>query len=138
MFSITEILETIRHDIHLHEKLREMVIEEHRCFEEDNLDCLTEKNRNRVKLEKEIKNSNKAIVTMLSKSNVDSKDVDAESLEKVTLLVNKLRESIKYNMSVVEEAVENIENKKDETVKHLKTLKKGKIAINSYARYETI
>jgi len=138
MFSITKILESIRYSIHLHEQLRKMVIEESKCFEEDELDCLVEKNRDRIKLEKEIENINKVIITMLSKSNVNLKDADAESVAEVGQLMNKLRESIKYTMSIVEEAVAYIENKKDETVKQLKAIEKGKTAINSYVIYEII
>ena len=58
MSSITKIIETINHDIHLHEKLREMVIEEHKCFKEDDLGCLAEKNKKRLIIEREIENAN--------------------------------------------------------------------------------
>ena len=137
MFSIPKVLETILYNINLHEQLREVVIEECKCFEENRLDCLAEKNRDRVKLEKEIENTNNVIVTMLSKFNV-VKNVDEKSVEEVKQLMDKLRDSIKYTMTIVEETVTNIKNKKDETFKQLKTLKKGKKAINSYAIYETI
>ena len=137
MFSIPKVLETILYNINLHEQLREIVIEECKCFEENRLDCLAEKNRDRVKLEKEIENTNNVIVTMLPKFNV-VKNVDAESVEEVKQLMDKLRDSIKYTMNIVEETVTNIKSKKDKTFKQLKTLKKGKKAINSYAIYETI
>jgi len=137
MFSIPKVLETILYNINLHEQLREVVIEECKCFEENRLDCLAEKNRDRVKLEKEIENTNNVIVTMFSKFNV-VKNVDEKSVEEVKQLMDKLRDSIKYTMTIVEETVTNIKNKKDETFKQLKTLKKGKKAINSYAVYETI
>ncbi len=133
MFFFTEVIETIQHDIHLHEKLRELIIEELTCLEEDSLDCLVEKNRNRQKLEKEIKDTNKVIISLISKSNVDSKDVDIKK-EEVYLLMDELRESIKRTKNVVEEVIANIENKKEKNIKHQKTLKKGKMALNFYVR----
>ncbi len=136
MSSITEIIETINHDIHLHEKLREMVIEEHKCLKEDDLGCLAEKNRKRLIIEREIENANNSIVTLFSKSNVDSEDEDVESLKELSLLMNKLRENIKVTMNVVEETVASMVKEKDETTMQLKTLNNNRKAISSYAIYE--
>ena len=136
MSSITEIIETINHDIHLHEKLREMVIEEHKCFKEDDLGCLAEKNKKRLIIEREIENANNSIVTLFSKSNVDSEDEDVESLKELSLLMNKLREIIKDTMNVVEETVASMEKEKDKTTIQLKTLNNNRKAVSSYAIYE--
>ena len=136
MSSITEIIETINHDIHLHEKLREMVIEEHKCLKEDDLDCLAEKNKKRLIIEREIENANNSIVTLFSKSNVDSEDEDVESLKELSLFMSKLRESIKDTMNVVEETVASMEKEKDKTTIQLKTLNNNRKAISSYAIYE--
>lgn len=136
MSSITEIIETINHDIHLHEKLREMVIEEHKCFKEDDLGCLAEKNKKRLIIEREIENANNSIVTLFSKSNVDSEDEDVESIKELSLLMNKLRESIKDTMNVVEETVASMEKEKDKTTIQLKTLNNNRKAVSSYAIYE--
>ena len=136
MSSITEIIETINHDIHLHEKLREMVIEEHKCLKEDDLGCLAEKNRKRLIIEREIENANNSIVTLFSKSNVDSEDMVMESIEDIPFLMNKLRENIKVTMNVVEETVASMVKEKDETTMQLKTLNNNRKAISSYAIYE--
>jgi len=136
MSSITEIIETINHDIHLHEKLREMVIEEHKCFKEDDLGYLAEKNKKRLIIEREIENANNSIVTLFSKSNVDSEDEDVESLKELSLLMNKLREIIKDTMNVVEETVASMEKEKDKTTIQLKTLNNNRKAVSSYAIYE--
>ena len=133
MSSITEIIETINHDIHLHEKLREMVIEEHKCLKEDDLGCLAEKNRKRLIIEREIESVNNSIVTLFSKSNVDSEDEDVED---IPFLMNKLRENIKDTMNVIEETVASMEKEKDETTMQLKTLDNNRKAISSYAIYE--
>jgi len=138
MSSIQEIIETINHDIYLHEKLREIVIEEHRCFEEDDPDCLAEKNRKRLIIEKEIENANNSIANMFLKSNVDSEDEDVESIKELSLLMSKLRESIKDTMCAVEEMVASLEKKKDKTAIQLKTLNKNRKAISSYAIYGNV
>ncbi len=136
MSSITEIIETINHDIHLHEKLREMVIEEHKCFKEDDPGRLAEKNKKRLIIEREIESVNNSIVTLFSKSNVDSENMIMESIEEVPFLMNKLRESIKDTMNVVEETVASMVKEKDKTTMQLKTLDKNRKAISSYAIYE--
>jgi len=135
MSSITEIIETINHDIHLHEKLCEMVIEEHICFKEDDLGSLAEKNRKRLIIEREIENTNNSIVTLFSKSDVDSENIVVESIEEIPLLMNKLRESIKDTMNVVEETVASMEKEKDKTAVQLTTLNNNRKAISSYAIY---
>ncbi|MFC1561139.1 hypothetical protein ACFL4V_01535 [Candidatus Latescibacterota bacterium] len=115
-----------------------MVIEEHRCFKEDDLGCIAEKNRKRLIIEREIENTNNFIVNLFSKSNIDSKDMEVESIEELSLFMNKLRESIKYTMNVVEETVASMEKEKDKTAIQLKTLNKNRNAISSYAIYGTI
>ena len=138
MSSIQKIIETIHHDIYLHEKLREMFFEEHRCFKEDDLGCLAEKNRKRLIIEKEIENANNSIAHLFSKSTVYSEDEDVESIKELSLLVSKLRKSIKDTMCAVEEMVTSLEKQKDKTAMQLKTLNNNRKAISSYAIYDTI
>ena len=89
----------------------------------------------RLIIQREIENANNSIVTLFSKSNIDSKNMVMKGIEEVSLLMNKLRESIKDTMNVVEKIVASMEKENDKTTLQLKTLDKNRKAISSYAVY---
>lgn len=136
MNSINKIIETINHDILLHENLREIVLEEYNCFIEDDFDNLPEKGRDRILLEREIEKTNNSIVDMLSNPDIDAENTDVKSIEKVTLLVKTLREKIKVTMSIVEKSVAFMEKEKFKAGKQLRSFDKKSKMINSYAIYD--
>ena len=138
MDSFTEIAKTIRHDIDLHRQLREIVVEDSKNIEEDDLDLVNRRLRDREELEKEIENINRSIVNLFLVSDVNSKDVNIERKKEVVILMNSLRETVKETINIVNKAVVSIKKDKKETSMQLKKLNMGRKALSSYARYGTI
>ena len=133
MYSSTEILETIQYSINLHEKLCEIVNDMRHCVKEDSYDCFAEKDRKRVKLEREISQANKSIVKLFARYHADE-----ESKETISQLMNILRESIKKAMTTVEGTVASVEHERDKTASHVGTFRKNRRAITSYINYGTL
>ncbi|MFC1541269.1 hypothetical protein ACFL50_02330 [Candidatus Latescibacterota bacterium] len=136
MVSIEKIIETINHDIQLHENLYEMIFEEYNCFKEGEFDNLPEKGRDRILLEREIEKTNNTIVDMLSTPDIKSEKTDEKNIEKVTRLIQTLREKIKETMSIVEKSVAYMEKEKFDAGKQLRSFDKKRKLINSYAIYD--
>ena len=138
MYSTSEIVENILHNIKLQEKLCEKVVEEHRCFTADTLDDPDEIIREQIQLEKEIGKINKSIADLAVKHYINSKGVDEKNKVEVTLLMDKLYKSMEKTIGFISKKIKLIEEEKNATGKLVKKLGKGRTAINSYAKYGTI
>jgi|GEM_PF-4025221 hypothetical protein len=136
MNSINKIIETINNDIHLHENLSKLVLDEYNCFKEDDLESLPEKGRNRILLEREIEKTNSSIVDMLSNPEIDTENTDEKGVEKVSLMVQALREKITETMSIVEKSVAFMEKERISAGRQLRSFDKKRKMINSYTVYD--
>ena len=135
---VTEITETIRHDIDLHQRLSEMVAEDNWKVRDDTLDFVDKRHKNRAELEKEIEDTNRSIVNLFLISDIASEDVSSERKKEVVMLMNALRETIKETLEIVNKAVVYLKKDKTETSIQLKKVNMGRKALSSYARYGTI
>ena len=136
MNSIDKIIETINNNIHLHEDLGKIILEEYHCFKEEDIDSLPEKGRQRVLLEREIEKANNSIVDMLSNPDIEAETTDEQGVEKVSLLIHTLREKIKETMSIVEKSVAYMEQEKKQAGGQLRSFDKKRKLINTYAVYD--
>ena len=132
MNSVDKIIETINNDIHLHESLGKLVLEEYNCFKADDFESLPEKGRDRILLEREIEKTNNSIIEMLSNPDVGQGSADAQSVEKVSQLIQTLREKIEETMSIVEKSVTFMENQKILAAKELKSYDNKKKMISGF------
>ena len=125
MDSFTEIAEAIRYDIDLHRRLSEMVVEDSRNIEEDNLTLFNRHLSYRVELEKKIENINRSIVNLFLVSDVNLENVNVERKKEIVILMNLLRETIKETINIVNKADVYIKKDKTETSMQLKKLNMG-------------
>ena len=135
---VTEITETIRHDINLHKRLSEMVVEDNWKVRDDTLDFVDERHKNRAELEKEIEDTNRSIVNLFLMSDIASEDTSSERKKEIVMLMNALLKTIKETLELVNKAVVCLSKDKSETSIQLKKVNMGRKALSSYARYGTI
>ncbi len=138
MDSFIEIADTIRHNIDLHRRLSEMVVEDSRNMTEDNHSLFNRRLRDRTELEKEIETINRSIINLFLVSDVNSGDTTIERKKEIVILMNLLRETIKETINIVDKTVLYIKKDKTETSMQLKKMNLGRKALSSYARYGTI
>lgn len=138
MHSVTDSIETIQHDIQLHEKLHDLVIEERNYRERNMQDCADETADRRKKIQDEIEQLNTSIVSMFPLTDNVFIEISEENRIHLAELLNKLRKSILNTTIIIEETMKSVKKEKDKTARQLQTLKKSKKAINSYLKYEII
>ena len=132
MTGIDELKDTLRHNIELHERLRDVLKEECVYIEDDTMESLPKKILQKSEIEREIDCTNKAVTTMFNDYYRDALNIDTESRNEIGFLMTKLRKSIHETVTVIGNTVETVKRTKKEIVNHLKDLDNKKYAINAY------
>ena len=127
-----EIINTLCRDIALHEKLRDIIIEECLCIEEDAVDRIADKTAQKMKIEQEIEFANQSVITLFESYYRDYANIHSESDGEIKMLVEKLHKSIHDSITVIGETVEAIKNSRKKIVTQLIDLNNNKNAINAY------
>jgi len=134
MTGIDELKDTLRHNIELHERLRDVLKEECVYIEDDTMESLPEKILQKTEIEREIERTNKAVTTLFNDYYRDALNIDSESRNEISFLMTKLCKSIHETVTIIGNTIETVKRTKKEIVNHLKDLDNKKYAINAYFR----
>ena len=134
MTDIEKLKSTLRRNIKLHDKLRDILREECEYIESDSLECLPGMISQKKEIEQEIEVTNRRITDMFDYYYSYGSLIDKNSNSEIGVLVDKLRESIHATASVISEAVGAVKKSKKEIVNNMRNLDNGKAAIHSYAK----
>ena len=134
MTGIDELKDTLRHNIELHERLRDVLKEECVYIEDDTMESLPEKILQKTEIEREIERTNKAVTTLFNDYYRDALNIDSESRNEISFLMTKLCKSIHETVKIIGNTIETVKRTKKEIVNHLKDLDNKKYAINAYFR----
>ena len=133
MNTVDELKNTLCHDITLHERLRNIIIEECVCIKEDNVEYLSKKAAHKKKIEDEIESANQTVISLFEKYYSDPSTINSIKSGEIRMLVGKLNKSIHESVTVISETVEEIKRAKKDTVHQMKIFDTNKNAINAYA-----
>ncbi|MCD6308913.1 MAG: hypothetical protein J7M24_07965 [Candidatus Latescibacteria bacterium] len=134
MNRIEELKTTLRHNIALHEQLRDALREECASIASDDIDSLPMNNARKHRIEAEITGTNRAVMSLFESYYRHAVSTDSLTREEVDRLVEKLRWSILEAVKAVGETVKTIKHAKKDIVGRLKLMDQRKNALNAYAR----
>ena len=131
---VIEILkQIIIYDITLHKKLGALVQREKILLNDDRLDDVSAEVKERKQIEAEIENVNKTIASYFVQ--IEAGDISINESQKIALspFLNKLRDSIKTTMNIIDQTGNELQKIRNETLAELKMFGNGKKAIKSYS-----
>lgn len=112
MTGIDELKDTLRHNIELHERLRDVLKEECVYIEDDTMESLPEKILQKTEIEREIDRTNKAVTILFDDYYRDALNIDSESRNEISFLMTKLIKSIHETVTVIGNTIESVKRTK--------------------------
>jgi len=133
MTPIEELKSTLRHDIQLHERLREIIKKECVSIGGNSAECLSDIFIEKREIQKEIDSTNRAVTALFENYYRNSLSPDSKNRNEIRQLVEKLRESIIGNVEAIGETVTAIKKSKKDIVDRMKEITVHQTAYKAYA-----